>query len=240
MQTFQTKYSGNKFWDNILYHNHFHHEPTGLGVAVLGAEPNVAWRTDVKDKLIGTGLMVDDISVINSEGGSTPTLAELRNYFAVLVYSDGNFLDSNTLGDNLAAYVDGGDGVVLDVFTGSVRVGGNWNTGDYDAIGFGSVSLNSTLTLGTVFHPEHPVMAGVSSFNGGTSSYHNTGAPTANTIVIANWSNGQPLVIEKLGKNGKIIFLNFFPPSSDVRGDLWVSSTDGALLMSNALQYVKF
>lgn len=38
--------------------------------------------------------------------------------------------------------------------------------------------------------------------------------------------------------SGKVVSLNFFPPSTDAHGDSWDSTTDGALLMHNALLFV--
>ena len=40
---------------------------------------------------------------------------------------------------------------------------------------------------------------------------------------------------KQLTDKGRIVGLNLYPPSSDARSDLWDSSTDGALLMANAL-----
>jgi hypothetical protein len=232
MATYQTKQSANNFWDNLLYHID-PINPIG-GFVILAAEPNSAWRADVQNKLLGQGIVADDIDV----SISTPTLGQLQSYSSVFIYSDSGYLDAVTLGDNLAAYVDGGGGVVLATFEESVEIQGNWLSGGYEVLSGGGQSSGLQKTLGTVAYPAHPVMTGVSSFNGGTSSYFNTGTLTLNTTVIANWSGDSPLVVEKTGKNGKIILLNFFPPSFDARDDFWLTSTDGALLMSNALKYV--
>jgi hypothetical protein len=37
---------------------------------------------------------------------------------------------------------------------------------------------------------------------------------------------------------GRVARLNFFPPSGDVQPDFWVGSTDGDLLLANALDFV--
>jgi len=229
MAIYQTKQSANNFWTNLLYHN----SSSSGTFAILAAEGDSAWRADVQNKLLGQGIVANDIDA----GVSTPTLAQLQSYSSILVYSDSGFLNSTTLGNNVAAYVDGGGGVVLATFEESIELQGNWLSGGYEVLSGGGQSAGLQ-TLGTVVYPAHPVMTGVSSFNGGISSYFNTGTLTLNTTVIANWSGGSPLVVEKTGKNGKIILLNFFPPSEDARNDLWLTTTDGALLMSNALKYV--
>ena len=53
--------------------------------------------------------------------------------------------------------------------------------------------------------------------------------------LVAEWSNGQPLVGSTDDQPGRCAGLNFFPPSSDVNNVGWVSSTDGARLMADAL-----
>jgi hypothetical protein len=74
----------------------------------------------------------------------------------------------------------------------------------------------------------------VSVFNGGTSNYRSTSiAPVAGATLVANYSDDVPLVAYK----GSVVALNFYPPSSDARSDFWVSSTDGAKLLVNALRF---
>src|SRR6266576_4702713 len=67
--------------------------PTQLEAEIL-AEPNV----------IGVDLFDATIS--------TPTLAQLQQYDIIVPFSNDEFLDAETLGNNLADYVDGG-GIVV-------------------------------------------------------------------------------------------------------------------------------
>ena len=78
-------------------------------------------------------------------------------------------------------------------------------------------------------------MAGVTTFDGGSSSYRSTGGVAANTTIIADWSNGDPLVVQKYGFNSNIIGLNFYPIPSTSRSDFWLVSTDGGKLIANSL-----
>jgi hypothetical protein len=82
-------------------------------------------------------------------------------------------------------------------------------------------------------------MQGVSSFDGGSFSARpqNTNISPGSTLV-AEWSDGRLLVVTKTIGGVQRADLGFYPPSSDVRSDFWVSSTDGALLMANALTWV--
>src|SRR5438132_1222 len=95
------------------------------------------------------------------------------------------------------------------------------------------------LTLGTIYEPSSPLVAGVTSFYGGTSSFRdNNPTLNANAVRVADWSNGEPLIVRRTINGNRRVDLNFFPPSSDSRSDLWVASTDGAKIMANALEFV--
>ena len=209
-------------------------------VALLGTDV-LSWIYDVKAKLDATGRFnsVTGISV----NLTTPTLAELQAYDAVLVWSNYGYTDPVTLGNNLADFHDAGGGIVTAMFerhTGSSgKLQGRWDTETYNVFEGGSNLSSPQRTLGTVLIPAHPVMAGVTTFDGGSSSYRpdNTNL-TSGSVLIAEWSDGIPLVAIKCINDYPRIDLGFFPPSSDVAASFWQSSTDGALLMANALNYV--
>lgn len=206
-----------------------------INVAIYGANDQ-GWNQEVRDKIAATGLFAS-VSFFDASS-TTPTLADLENYQAVLVYSDGGFADSTTLGSNLADYVDAGGGVVVAVFAAaSVPIGGRFATDDYSAIEPLSQSQDTELTLGTVHEPGSPLLNGVTSFDGGSSSYYGTGALNPNAVSVVDWSNGAPLVARRTINGVNRVDLNFYPPSSDSRADFWNSSTDGAQLMANALLF---
>jgi parallel beta-helix repeat protein len=205
-------------------------------VAILGAEQNASFLQDVKNTIVATGKYNSGQVDIFNVASSTPTLATLNNYSSVLVFSDNFFQDPNTLGNNLASYVNEGHGVVDAMFDNlnGFALGGIWASGEYSPLVAGG-STGGSAGLGAVAQPGHAVMAGVTSFFGGGASYRGTSGVTG--PLIASWSDGQPLVAEKLGRFGKIIGLNFWPVSNNVFGAGWIASTQGGLLMANALQY---
>ena len=209
-----------------------------ISVAIIGS-PNggAAWNADVQAKLLGTG-QFSTVDVFDGHT-TTPTLAQLALYSSVLVYSDGvGFADPTTLGNNLDTYLRNGGGVVQAVFVeASLPLSGAFNTNDDYVIEPLSQTSGTELTLGTVHLPGSPLMTGVTSFDGGTSSYRGTGALNASATDVADWSDGSPLVGYRTIGSGVTVGLNFFPPSSDVRSDFWLASTDGATLMANALTY---
>ena len=212
----------------------------GCNVAVLGSPGDPAWNDEVRSKILGTGLFaqVDIIDVASM----TPTLADLQQYAAVLVYSDSpGFADPVTLGDNLADYVDAGGGVVTAVFTdASIPLLGRFDSDNYWAIAPSGQTSFPEEFLGTIHDPSHPVLAGVTVFSGGSSSFRTSTFDVAvGATRIADWTDGRPLVAVKTIGGTPRVDLGFFPPSSDSRGDFWNAGTDGALLLANALNWVK-
>jgi hypothetical protein len=210
-------------------------------VLVAGAVSDPAWLDDVRSKIVGTGLIAGNVDTLNVRT-STPTLATLQAYDAVLIFSDAPLANSDALGNTFADYVDGGGGVVQAtfVFTSGNGLGGRWTAQNYDVWQRGYEGAPGGLTLGTVYVPNHPILTGVTSFNGGSSSYQNVvGSLHPNATAIADWSNGRPLIAANTSSfAGGVAGLNFYPVSSDVRSDLWQASTDGDLLMANALNFV--
>ncbi len=193
---------------------------------------------DVRNKLAATGLF----QTVDTWDGhlSTPTLAQLNGYDAVMVSNFDAWADRATLGTNLAQYVDGGGGVVQTVFTTAgilnSNLGGSW-TATYNCITFGSSTYNSSASLGPIAVQNHPIMIGVQSFDGGSLSVRPSGtALTAGATLVASWTDGKPLVA--VGPKINRCDLGMYPPSSDNTPGYWVASTDGVKLMANALLYV--
>jgi hypothetical protein len=216
----------------------------GLAGHALAAGPAIAlveadndFAADVQTKLMATGRF-SSVDIIDATAG-TPTVAQLRAYRAILVWSNNPFTDSTALGNNVDAYLRGGGGVVIMVFAntdpGELSLDGAWATNGDSPMTVEDQTEGAELTLGTVHVPSSPLMAGVTSFDGGSESYNDPGTTTPGAVDVADWSNGTPLVATKLVAGSEVVALNFFPPSSDTASGSWVASTDGARLMSNAL-----
>jgi hypothetical protein len=211
-------------------------------VLVAGATGEDSWIADVQSKLVATG-MFTSVDYLNIEN-TTPTLATLQQYVAVLLFTDGNASDGVTLGNNLASYIDAGGGVVDAVFeNASINILGNYNSTTYRCLNPAGQTDGTEVTLGTILLPAHPIMSGVSSFDGGPSSYRSSSTSlTPSSYRIANYNTGEILVAarEDAGISGtaRRVSINFYPPSSDARDDFWVPSTDGAKIMANSLLWV--
>ncbi len=208
-----------------------------LNTLLVHAIPNPSWVVDVQTKVVGGPITSMDAFDANL---ATPTLVQLQAYDAVLVTNDDVFQDPTALGNVLADYVNGGGGVVVAVFANTFgEPAGNFVP--YQLIPSNGQSGGQAF-LGTVSVPAHPVMQGVTSFDGGSSSYRAGGtAIAAGATLVASWDDGTPLVVAKNNvgpANARRVDLGFYPPSSDVRSDFWNPASDGARLMQNALAYV--
>lgn len=214
-------------------------EPAADRTAIFAAEANANWNADVQSKILGAGLF-SQVDLIRVDGANPiPTLSDLLRYRSVLVYSDPGFSNNTNMGNVLADYVDQGRGVALATFvfwnSGALSLQGRLVTGNYLPFTTGGQSQGSPLTLLKDL-PAHPILTNVNSLDGGTSSYHNSPiGVAAGATLVAHWNNGQPLVGTKLPTMGRVVGLNFFPPSSDAASGLWLANTDGARLMANAL-----
>jgi hypothetical protein len=138
-------------------------------VLILHADED-AYAADVQNGLFATGAF-SAVNVYNATY-STPTLVELSAYDGVLVYSNYGWADATALGNNLAAYVDAGGGVVTAIFAVSGEsygwIGGAFSTNTYEVIVPGSVTYGPQLSLGMIHQPAHPLLAGVTNFDGDT------------------------------------------------------------------------
>jgi hypothetical protein len=210
-------------------------------VLIAGAPATAAWNNDVQAQLRSTNLF-SAVDIFDTNTG-TPTLAQLQTYDAVLVYSDIGFQDPIALGNVLADYVDSGGGVVCSPFDylnsfPNITLAGRWLTGNYQIMLQTPSFQVGAATLGAEVYAGHPILSGVASFSGGSSSYRVTGsALNTGGFTIASWSTGDILAAAST-KLPNRADLNFYPPSSNARDDFWSTATDGALLMGNALVYV--
>jgi hypothetical protein len=172
----------------------------------------------------------------------TPTLAELEAFDSVIVWTNFTPDDPDAFGDVLADYVDGGGGVVVAVFANSSTttdrdIAGRWRGNpDYEVIVPRSGNQSGAASLGDILEPDHPIMDGVVTFFGGTSSFRpvitdlNPGART-----IAEWDDGRVLVA--IGDNEKRVDLGFYPPPSTASASFWDIGTDGDLLLVQSLLF---
>jgi hypothetical protein len=198
---------------------------------------------DVKAKLEATGLFPAVVMRNVQTPRPTPTLADLSQFSAVMIWTNQSFSDGAAMGDVMADYIDAGGGVVVNMFTlGTATanrfLGGRWDAA-YEIIPEqgGNTSGGGEQSLGTVLVPGHPILAGVNTFSGGASSFRPTStAMNPHGQLIAQWTDGKTLIATS-STLPRRVDLGMFPPSTTVTSTGWNPTTDGARLMANALLY---
>ena len=143
----------------------------------IQAEPNVV-AVDLFDANVGI-----------------PTLGQLQQYEIVVPFSDTRFLHGDTLGNNLAEYVDGGGIVVQYGFAHAgpgdpAGINGRWVTHGYNPYDYSENLETNPFSLGT-FNAGHPLMVGVATLN---SDFANVVTPNAAATEVAQNSLGESLV----------------------------------------------
>jgi hypothetical protein len=241
-QYWQTATNGEELLANsVSYAASAHPHAAGPAVALVAADES-ARVSDVRCKLhnLETFSRVD---VIDAQT-STPDIAALSTYAAVLTWTGSAYGDPDALGTVLAEYVDSYGGVVHS--PGSLSDGptlaGRWSANDYNPLIEINAASDTSLHL-QPFGSVHPLLTGVRDVDGGEGSHHATALvntiPGEPVTVVANWTNGQPMVaFKKKATGGYVASLNMFPPSSDALGTSWNRLTDGARLMANMLLFV--
>jgi hypothetical protein len=220
---------------------------TSINVAIVSALATQSFNDDVVAK-IQTNAPFLNITVIPVLS-STPSIAVLDLYQAVMVIGSQPFADSAALGNVLKDYIDQGHGVVVTALsntnsgcgsTSTYQLCGLFDSIDYWAILPGAINQNNAAALGSVWLPNDPVMAGVlpgaAGLNGGSISYRINGIVHPSANLVASWTDGTPLVVTRNFASGaKEVALNFMPVSEDGWTGLWKTNSQGGLLLANAL-----
>lgn len=165
-------------------------------VAAASASSTGTQFTEV-ERILVESARFDSVTVINT-AAVTPTLDELLAFDSIIIWTNVTPINPALLGDTLADYVDAGGGVVVAVFANSSTttdrdISGRWRANpDYEVIVARSGNLSGLATLGTILEPDHPIMAGVTTFSGGTSSFRpQVTALNPGRRAIAEWSDGR-------------------------------------------------
>ncbi len=185
------------------------------------------------DSTLGVRLKAlgDSLEYMNVQN-YTPRLVELRPFDAVGVFSRTTYYNKTALGDTLAAYVDGGGGVVIGNFSFNgtlTNLAGRIMTGNYATINVGTNYAISD-TIGWR-NRSHPVMSRVDSVR---ELFRANARFAPGAESVARWSDGKPYIA--VSANRKVIGLNQYPGvinyNPPQRGGDW------ARVWHNALYYV--
>ena len=180
-------------------------------VAILAADGAASFYSDVYDKLVASHLF-SAVGQLGCSTGScpTPALSSLTPYAALFVWSGSvttyGFVDVAAVGNVLASYVDGGGRVVMCAFGFATApfpfITGAFQSGGYNALTYASNIGNTgtTYSLNTGTMLSSPLLSGVSSFSGGTASYHSASSLNPNSVCVAYWTDGYCLVAYRTDK----------------------------------------
>lgn len=236
-----------------------------VAAAANTANPQTNTRfTDARDMLAADGRFgaAADIAIINTTpfgGGGTPTLATLQQYDAVLTWSNDSHANSESLGDVMADYVDGGGAVVVAVFGNTSanvarQLRGRWLTGGYEVIPQGGGHLEgpvgstggapSGFVKMSAPLESHPIFDAVVDVNlnwvdpptGAPFGAHrpNTTLLAPNARKLALWEDGKTAVaISNL--NPKRVDLGIHPVSELVNAGYYDLDSDADRMIANAL-----
>lgn len=207
-------------------------------IGVLHATDVTCGGSDVTASIGTTGRTQTQVAVDVS--GTTPTLANLAPYDAVLVYNDGRpFADPDALGDVLADYVDTGGGVVIagGALMAPTAIGGRFAAENYSPFTLDGTFLQGEQHQLVFDEPSHPTLRFVARVYGGPDSTHAGGLEVVNpSVQVASWSDGEPFVAYKVYFNrGNVVALNFLPISSDCMPNEWYTATDAEHLLTSSL-----
>jgi len=196
---------------------------------------------DVQKKLIP---LLGNVSLVDA-WHSTPTAQQLASFNAILVYSVAPFYNYTILGDLIADYSDSERGVVVAICSLANNFDNNLLGGRF--LGTGNNTYYVMQPGGLTFYPQlslvpidttHPILKGVQKFDGGSGSWRGDGTWVADAHPVGVWSDpGRTPLIGTRVITGRRVDLNFYPPSSDAGTGNWESSTDGAIILANALNW---
>lgn len=186
----------------------------------------------VADTLYATG-KVTSVSLLDGLR-VTPTAVQLASFDAVLLMPDSPFANPAALGTSLAAYVDGGGGVVeiMYSFTGHGYVGDPWVSMGYRPFDGTRPQSSFTGQLVAVL-PTHQLLKGVTSFHA-ANNYRATGITVQpGADLVANWQDDVPLLAAHAPTGaGIVVGINAL-----MHFGTWDLATDGAMLLGNAIEY---
>jgi MYXO-CTERM domain-containing protein len=217
-----------------------------FGVVALGSLPahaaNVLVIGNNNEVFVADDFAANTSHVFSSWNANfTPTLEDLQQYEAVLLYENGNFGNAPNVGDVVAQYAEQGGGVVTATFflqDHSLSSGIGWGALEqYDPFlpsGGGCEYNSDDLDPATIV--DHPITTGVAMIH--ANSYRGGASAKADATVLALWSTPNPdfgpdpVVGFRQEGNACVVGITIFPDGSfnDFSGDVYI-------LFDNALEF---
>ncbi|MEW6499122.1 MAG: dockerin type I domain-containing protein, partial [Cyanobacteriota bacterium] len=210
-------------------------------IAVLGSDGSLGFLllNDVATYLINSGWFA---SVTTTNGFYfTPTLSELQMFDGVLVFGWYTWDNPTAVGNVLADFVDNGGrlmvGGVANSSDGSWQIAGRFNTQNYWLIKPINSDYTGIYSMGTVYHPEHPIMSNVNSVLTG-AKLKSGAVVNPGTTRLANFTDGTPLAVVKEQDGNRRVDISFAVITNRVSQYGIDTTSDGELLVINALEWL--
>jgi len=175
---------------------------------------------------------------------TTPTTQYEEPFDAVLLWSRwDSFKNGVAVGRVLNRFVRERGGVMVVMHFGWDKKSGLSPEAEGDVIKCllplapGKKMTSSNCSLGRLVDPDHPLLYGVTNFNGGDGGYRSKCDVSNGGQLVAEWEDRTPLVATLRSGRGRVTALNFYPVCNGIYSDGWKKETDGFRLMLNALLY---
>lgn len=183
----------------------------------------------IQPALVNTGLIdAADIIEINA-CSAPPTLADLTDIGAALVWSNLPFGQPDALGNVLADFVDQGGGVVLATYSFSQpwHIGGRILTSGYSPFAVDSPRLNTSGLLDLAHsNTSHPILQGVTAGPYFENGNYTNPPLTAGATLLAVDTAGNNVVA--INASNRVVGISIFAGFGDM-----------GLLFANALNFVR-
>src|SRR5689334_12648555 len=161
---------------------------------------------------------IQQVDLWQMNGGTPPAAADLDPYQMVVVWIKQTQSTANRtiLGNSLAQYVNGG-GVVVESYPSffdspGYVITGTWQTANYSVFNPSPDQSDPSVVhnLGT-YSTTHPLMQGVSNVQDtGASGGHGIVTVRSNSVQVAAWDDGVPLVAYNSAFNGHVVGINCY------------------------------
>jgi len=179
-----------------------------------------------------------------SSSNGMPTLQQLLNFNATIcTFGWAAIYSANSLGTLLYQYVSAGGNLIIMMENFGTNTGlqpltiGSTFPSSYYAIlpsaNFRSSGTQFMIPLDTT----HPILSGVSTYNGGPCS-DRAGAWSSNAHQVASWGDGLPMIGTITIGNTRRVDISFFPIPNPPYSCGWPTSTTGFTILSNSLFWV--
>jgi hypothetical protein len=149
---------------------------------------------------------------------NAPTLSYLRQFDVILLFANGLFDQSVTLGNRIAEYVQAGGNVITATFywqnrsDSSLDATGWGNLEAVDPFSSGSGQTYQAAILNTAATVAHPLTSGVTVLT--STGFRGAVTAKTGTTVVARWNDASPLVGYRILPSGsRMVAISLFPAS---------------------------